>query len=166
MKQTTLKRKSDLKNYSVLKRSKLKRKVIDFESESPDSPMIVLDWIFSKVIRLKNADERGLVSCYTCGIIKHWKEMQCGHFRPRKHLGTRYEEKNCKVQCMNCNCFLSGNLEEFSYRLSQEYTPNTVQELYNLSLTIISNFPWESTLKSFRAQLSVLVAEQDNNIQY
>ena len=40
-----------------------------------------LDTIFSQYIRLKNADDLGNVSCFTCGKVSHYKVgMQCGHF--------------------------------------------------------------------------------------
>ncbi len=166
MKQTSLKRITGLKSHSGLKQNRFKRKVLDFESNSPDNPMLVLDRIFSEVIRRQYADERGLVSCYTCGIMKHWKEMQCGHFRPRQHLSTRYNETNCKVQCPDCNEFKNGNLEEFSYRLCKEYGPDVVERLYKLSQMVAVNFPWEEKLRWYKASLAVLVAEQDMNIEY
>src|SRR5690348_13199697 len=36
-----------------------------------------LDIIFSQLVRLKEADEHGMVKCYTCDDLKHWKQMQC-----------------------------------------------------------------------------------------
>ena len=38
--------------------------------------------LFSKYIRLRDSDYRGICSCCTCGIKKHYKEMQAGHFLP------------------------------------------------------------------------------------
>ena len=33
-----------------------------------------LDAIFSKYIRLKDADKNGYVKCYTCGVKKYWEK--------------------------------------------------------------------------------------------
>jgi len=46
------------------------------------------DKVFSRYIRRKYADKNGNVSCITCGVTKHWKEMDCGHYISRNHLST------------------------------------------------------------------------------
>jgi hypothetical protein len=79
-----------------------------------------LDIIFSQLIRLKEADEHGVVKCFTCDDVKHWKDMQCGHFQPRAHMPTRFSEKNCRPQCKHCNEDLRGNLKVFAERLEAE----------------------------------------------
>lgn len=79
-----------------------------------------LDAIFSKYIRLKYADESGMVACYTCSTVKHWKEMQNGHWIPRNNLATRFEERNCRPQCVGCNMFNRGRPDEFAVRLIRE----------------------------------------------
>ena len=179
---TTLQQHTSLKSHSGFKKRTLddliagktglskkvgfKRKVLDFESDSPDNPMIVLDRIHSQVVRRQNADERGYVSCFTCGAKGHWKYMQCGHFRPRQHLATRYHELNCHVQCLHCNVDLEGNLEEYAYMLDKTYSSGTAQHLKFLSDTIVEYMPWEKLLKKFKAVLAVLVAEQEDEIQY
>lgn len=79
-----------------------------------------LDIIFSQLIRLKGADENGMVKCFTCEDVKHWKQMQCGHFVPRAQMPTRFSEKNCRPQCKICNEDKRGNLKVFSERLELE----------------------------------------------
>lgn len=79
-----------------------------------------LDIIFSQLIRLKYADEFGMVKCYTCDDVKHWKHMQCGHFVPRAEMPTRFSEKNCRPQCKSCNEGVRGNLLVFAERLEAE----------------------------------------------
>jgi hypothetical protein len=79
-----------------------------------------LDIIFSQLIRLKEADEFGMVKCFTCEEIKHWKQMQCGHFVSRAKMPTRFSEKNCRPQCKTCNEDKRGNLAVFSERLEAE----------------------------------------------
>jgi hypothetical protein len=78
------------------------------------------DAIFSQYIRLKNSDWRGYCTCYTCGKISHYKKLQCGHFEKRGNNATRYDEENCRVQCVGCNVFQAGNYPIFSHKLDQE----------------------------------------------
>jgi hypothetical protein len=79
-----------------------------------------LDIIFSQLIRLKEADNNGMVKCFTCDEVKHYKDMQCGHFVKRGHMGTRFSEKNCRPQCKDCNEHKDGNEKVFAERLESE----------------------------------------------
>lgn len=78
-----------------------------------------LDAVFSQYIRHKYA-KNGLVKCYTCSTIKPIKEMQNGHWIPRNVLATRFEEKNCRPQCVGCNMFNKGRPDVFSVNLLKE----------------------------------------------
>ncbi|MBW3545546.1 MAG: recombination protein NinG, partial [Bacteroidetes bacterium] len=53
-----------------------------------------LDTIFSEFIRLRDSDHQGVCKCITCGDLKHWREMDAGHFVTRENMGTRWEEEN------------------------------------------------------------------------
>lgn len=88
-----------------------------------------LDEVFSRYIRQKYADDFGMVSCYTCGTKKHWKEMQNGHYISRGHMATRWEESNCRVQDSACNVFRNGNYVEYSHRLLKEIGEEALDEL-------------------------------------
>lgn len=90
------------------------------------------DIIFSQHIRLMYADEFGMVQCYTCPTIKHWKQMQNGHYIPRAHMPTRFSAKNCRPQCKDCNEHKNGNLIVFAERLEDE-EPGIVELLKELS---------------------------------
>lgn len=78
------------------------------------------DQVFSTFIRKKYADHFGMVGCYTCHVKKHYKDMQNGHYISRGHMTTRWDEENCRVQCVGCNVFRNGNYTEYSYRLLKE----------------------------------------------
>jgi hypothetical protein len=58
----------------------------------------------------------GFVRCYTCGIWYHWKALDCGHFIPRHHQGTRFDLRNLRPQCTKCNCYHEG--EHWQYRIN------------------------------------------------
>jgi hypothetical protein len=91
-------------------------------NDNPDLSTVIddLDIIFSQVVRLSYADEYGNVECYTCGTVKHWKQMQCGHFIPRAHMFTRFSEDNTRPQCKNCNEHKDGNLIAFAEHLERD----------------------------------------------
>ena len=83
-----------------------------------------LDAIFSQYIRLKDADEFGETTCFTCGKKDHWKKLQNGHY------STRWLELNCQVQCAGCNVFRYGEQFLFSKYLDEKYGAGTAEELY------------------------------------
>ena len=89
-----------------------------------------LDAIFSHYIRLKDADDLGNATCFTCGKVDHWKKLQNGHFQSRKHYATRWLEMNCQVQCAGCNVFRYGEQFLFSKYLDQKYGDGTSEKLF------------------------------------
>lgn len=76
-----------------------------------------LDIIFSRYIRLRDADLFGDNFCISCGRKENWKMLQCGHFIPRAHMYTRFSELNCAPQCNDCNVRKGGNLGAFAKAL-------------------------------------------------
>ena len=92
-----------------------------------------LDAIFSKYIRWYYSDHTGYVECYTCGISKPVKEMQCGHFQSRRHYSTRWHENNCRPQYVKCNMFNQGQQYIFGLKLTDDIGKEAVEDLINLS---------------------------------
>lgn len=80
-----------------------------------------LDEIFSKVVRLSYADKNGYVKCFTCSRIMYWKEIQNGHFIPRKCMALRFDTKNSFPQCPFCNCGKSGNLKVYEANIIKRF---------------------------------------------
>lgn len=73
--------------------------------------------LMSEWVRRKDADEFGLVTCFTCSERLHWKQMDCGHhFHRRLDLDPR----NLRPQETRCNRFLHGNLGVYAKRLIEE----------------------------------------------
>lgn len=93
-----------------------------------------LDYVFSVWIRTR---DRG--SCFTCGKVGAIKEMQNGHYISRSHMNTRYDEKNCNTQCVGCNIFKKGNMDEYALKLIQVYGNGILEEL-NKKKQIIKQF--------------------------
>jgi len=92
-----------------------------------------LDTIFSKYVRLKDADFKGNCICVTCGRSYYWKEIQAGHFISRKHYSTRWDERNVKPQCYSCNVMRYGEQYKYSKYLGIELS----EDLLNLSYKIV-----------------------------
>lgn len=77
--------------------------------------------IFSEFIRLRDADKNGLCQCITCGLIRPWKQMDCGHGIGRQHKATKYSEINNHAQCKRCNGFEGGKREIYKLEVDKRY---------------------------------------------
>jgi hypothetical protein len=88
-----------------------------------------LDKVFSIYIRQKGMTEQGLNSCYTCGKVYHWTALHCGHYLSRRYNGTRFEEKNCRPQCIGCNLYHEGNKPSFVRHLIKDFGLPYLEEL-------------------------------------
>ena len=114
-----------------------------------------LDKVFSLYIRLRDSDENGFCTCYTCGKVAHYKEMQNGHFWSRTHLSTRFNEDNCKVQCVGCNIFKKGNYIVYTKRLLKELGEEKFDELERLknSTVKISKAEYEQMIEHYNQKI-------------
>ena len=125
-------------------------------SKSNKSLKTKLDTLFSQYIRRKYADRRGFVYCYTCGTAKPIAEMQNGHFHSRRHLSTRYEEKNCRPQCYGCNVINGGKKDVFRTRLEAEIGERGMKELNKLKEKLIKDFPYDDFITLYTQKLKQL----------
>lgn len=98
-----------------------------------------LDEIFSQYIRLKHSDSNGVCRCITCGKPVFWKDIQNGHYMSRVYRSTRFDENNCRPQCMPCNVFLHGNISKYRKAL--------VDELGGEMVDMIETKAWSITMK-------------------
>ena len=102
-----------------------------------------LDKWFSLYIRLRDATDEGLVQCFTCGVVKHYKSgMQCGHFQSRRYLPTRFDEINCQPQCVSCNMFKQGEQYKFALNLDAKYGEGTSEEKQKEAVQMIKFARW------------------------
>jgi 5-methylcytosine-specific restriction endonuclease McrA len=81
-----------------------------------------LDALFSKYIRAKYLKE-----CYTCRKVD--VTLQCGHFVSRQYLATRWDENNCRPQCVGCNIFGNGKPLDFEERLKKDLGDQFVEDM-------------------------------------
>lgn len=86
--------------------------------------------IFSEYIRRRDADEDGLAICVTCGVTKHWRSMDPGHFiRQSKGLVSKFHEQNCHNQCRACNFSEQGNQHLHGLYIDRRYGPGTADRI-------------------------------------
>lgn len=85
--------------------------------------------LLQKIVRLKAADDNGYCVCFTCGVVKHWKDMDGGHFISRTWLATKLLEENLAVQCKKCNGYLRGNMIQFTLNIIELRGRKFVDEL-------------------------------------
>ena len=88
-----------------------------------------LDRVFSRYIRMKDADEGGTVSCVTCGRLFHWSEVHCGHWIKRQHQSVRFREENTGPQCVRCNLHMGGCQDEYAAHILRKYGQATFDDL-------------------------------------
>ena len=122
-----------------------------------------LDTIFSVFIRLRSANEYGYCQCWTCGVVRHYKDgMQNGHFQSRKHMATRFDEENCQVQCVKCNIYSSGEQFKFGINLDAKYGEGTAEELEFLARTIykVSRVEYEEQISYYKKLVENLKEEK------
>ena len=92
-----------------------------------------LDRVFSIYIRQRGMDVNGFNECFTCGRYMLWNKLQCGHFQSRRHMSTRWDETNCRPQCLACNMFRQGEQFKFGKRIDLEHGEGTAELLEILS---------------------------------
>lgn len=116
------------------------------------------DAVFSEYIRRRHADEFNAATCVTCGTVRHWKDLQCGHYVSRAHMGTRFDEENCNVQCCACNVFKKGNLDEYALYLIETYGDGVLGRLHKKKLAgrKIRAAEYQELIEEYKAKIKNL----------
>jgi len=112
---------------------------------------------FSLYIRLRQADKMGWIRCYTCRKPIYWTEAECSHFKDRRYLLFRYDEKNAKACCHRCNCVLDGNKVKYEQKLRKEYGDEVVNNLINNQAIVKLSIPdYEVMIRGYRMKVKEL----------
>ena len=122
-----------------------------------------LDKYFSLFIRLRDATTEGAVICVTCHKVSHYKSgMQNGHFQSRRFMATRYDEQNCAVQCVGCNCFKQGEQFRFSIYIDSKYGEGTAEDLQYKARQIqkFSRVDYEEKISYYKEAVDKLKKEK------
>jgi len=117
-----------------------------------------LDKVFSEFIRKRNADDLGFITCFTCGVKRHWKEQQAGHFQSRSHHSTRWDEVNVQVQCVKCNMYRQGEQYKFGLYLDERFGKGTAKDLENRAKTIVklNRVDYEEAIERYKQKIKEL----------
>lgn len=157
------KRKYALKRkYSQYKAGKTPKhdKVLSAQSLNRKRLIIDLDSYCSKYVRLKAANNSGIAVCYTCGKQLPWKMMDCGHYRSRQHLQTRFDLNGLRTQCQVCNRTLRGNLKKYREHLVMEIGEDKVREIETRPPRKISTPELQEMLLEMKRKYALLLEER------
>lgn len=121
-----------------------------------------LDKWFSLYIRLREANEYGMVQCFTSGRVYHYKKIHAGHFISRRHLSTRWCETNVQPQSAADNLFGQGEQFKFGLNLDGKYGEGTAEELqYKSRATLkISRVEYEEKISYYKSLVDKLKKER------
>jgi len=86
----------------------------------------------SEYNRRKYASENGNVKCFSCSTVKHWKEMQAGHFIPGRGESVLFEDTGIHAQCFACNINKKGNWADYYMAMEEFYGKNEINRLIDL----------------------------------
>lgn len=124
---SALQKKSSLKSNPKSKTEKSKFEVTEIKTKkklpnkfSKKKLIEKLDTVFSRYIRIKYSDSRGICQCISCMTRAPWTEIQNGHYMSRRYFSTRWAEDNCRPQCVACNIFNQGNIQMYRRGLIKE----------------------------------------------
>ena len=115
--------------------------------------------LHSTFIRMRDADKNGICRCMTCPIRRPWKQMDAGHWQPRRHLGTRFHDKNVHAQCPRCNQLLGGRPRIQELAITDWYGKETAQKLKYLAAnkTIRLDRGWYlDKIAHYKAEIAIL----------
>ncbi len=121
-----------------------------------------LDKYFSLYIRLRDANEYGMVQCFTSGRVYHYKNIHAGHFMSRKHLSTRWCDTNVQPQSAADNLFGQGEQYKFALHLDGKYGEGTAEELQFKSRQIhkVSRVEYEEQISYYKNLVENLKEEK------
>ena len=116
-----------------------------------------LDKVFSQYIRLRGSQD-GFAKCFTCGKVKEWKQMQCGHYVSRRFMSLRWDDKNCQAQCGQCNIYKSGNMDVFGRELQKKYGTDILKllEIKKRNIMKLGKFEYEALIKVYQDKIKLL----------
>ncbi|WP_455639336.1 recombination protein NinG [Parabacteroides sp.] len=122
----------------------------------------LLDKIFSVYIRLRHANQFGFCKCITCGEMLSWVRIQNGHYIDRRHIATRYDERNCHPQCPRCNIGSRGNHEKYKRAIVAEYGVKVLEELESgkRSIEKLTVADYQDKIAYYKAEVKRLKKEK------
>jgi hypothetical protein len=117
-----------------------------------------LDIVFSKYKRLSALTSQGYIRCFTCGGFFTLRQIDCGHYIGREHMGTRWEERNTAPQCHTCNRFREGQKDIFAQNLQKKYGIGILEWLNDKKnkITQFSSNDLEDMIEEYKTKIKNL----------
>ncbi len=77
--------------------------------------------------------------CVTCGKVRQWRDsrgsMQTGHFLASRCFSILFNEENVAPQCVRCNNYRSGAVEDYHIWMVAERGRSAMERLKRLKAT-------------------------------
>ena len=150
---------------------KKKKKSVKFpEVKKPSVASLVrkLDTVFSLYIRLRDSKPYGYraCKCISCGQIKPFDQIDCGHFIGRTHMATRFDELNCHGECRGCNRFSSDHMIYYQRNLEGLIGREKLDLLIAMGHSTKKWSPWELEIliTHYKEEVKRMEAERDGKI--
>lgn len=116
--------------------------------KSPRARQEAKTWkAFSEYIRLRDANNFGECVCITCGVRKHYKEMDAGHYMSRSFGALKYDERNVHTQCKRCNGYKCGEQALHGEYIAKKYGRDLQEYFVNIYK---QKAPFKRTMKELR----------------
>lgn len=103
-----------------------------------------LDKVFSLYIRLRDSRFYGFraARCISCGEVKPFEMMDCGHYVSRNAMAIRWNEENCNAECQKCNRIQGDHLLGYRKHLILKLGQQAIQ-----GSTIAQSLPNDQKLR-------------------
>ncbi len=92
--------------------------------------------LMQKLVRMKAADADGYCECVTCGVVKHYKQMDGGHYISRSYSFHSLREENIHPQCKGCNRYMGKVHDDYRRYMVEMYGADFVDWLTETKWTI------------------------------
>jgi len=103
------------------------------KKKTPAQLKKILWELCKQFVRMRYGTKDGLYSCYTCDRAILTPSMaHTSHFIPSGACGAylRFDERNLRITCYNCNIHLGGNGAEFYRRMVKEVGQKEVDQIF------------------------------------
>lgn len=117
--------------YYIKRKPKTPKSGIKERKPSTAALVRKLDKVFSLYIRLRDSAAYNFkyFRCISCGQIKPFEQMDCGHFISRTHQATRFDEENAHGECRFCNRFSADHIIAYQRNLEAKIGKDRVDML-------------------------------------
>lgn len=126
-----------------------------------------LDRVFSAYIRLRDVMPNGMGRCISCGKIKPYSELDCGHFFSRVNMATRFDEDNCNAECRGCNRASADHLIYYQESLIKKIGVSRFSTLRERARSIKKwdNSELEEMIEKYKHEVKRLSMEKGINVK-